>query len=94
MVGSVINQDTDRLHCTNTEQINSLCPKEPTSVYEARDNRQAEVDEQKDLVPQQWFQSIPVVSAGAFRKRGLLHRHDTSPMQTHRALTDTQANAD
>lgn len=68
MVGSVINQDTDTLHCTNTKQINSLCPKERISVYEARDNRKAQVEEQKDPVTQQWFQSIPVASAGAFER--------------------------
>lgn len=82
MVGSVINQDADPLHGTKAEQINSLCPKEPGSVYEARDNRQAQVEEQKDPVTQRWVQSISVASAGAFRKRGLLHRHDTSPMHT------------
>lgn len=94
MVGSVVNQDTDTLHGTNAEQINSLSPKEPGSVYKARDNRQAQVEEQKDPVTQQGVQSLSVASAGAFRKRGLLHGHDTSPMQAHSVLTDTQANTD
>ena len=65
MVGSIKNQDTNILPCTNTEQINSLYPKEPVSVHGAEDNRQAQAEEQKDPVTQQRVQPNPAAGAGA-----------------------------
>lgn len=46
--------------------MNSLCPKEPVSVYKARYSQQALAEEQKEPVTPQWFQYIPTAGARAF----------------------------